>query len=67
MAGEKDDVTPSWQLKQSSEYMRTSAEVDRELPPSSTALFPIEAESYTPNVLADAGNDRDHSMIKPVL
>jgi len=45
MAGEKLDVTPSWQLRHSSEYIRTSVDVVRELPPSSTALFAMVAES----------------------
>jgi hypothetical protein len=45
MAGEKLDVTPSWQLRQSREYIRTSVDVVRALPPTSTALFAIVAES----------------------
>ena len=67
IAGEKLEVTPSWQLRQSSEYMRTSVEVLNALPPSSTALLAMVAESYTPNVLDAARNERDHRRITPEL
>ena len=47
--------------------MRTSVETDSVLPPISTALFCMVAESYTPNVLAPAGNDRDHSVRRRLI